>query len=350
MILYRYIARELLSSFLGVTFVLFLIYLGGLMMRVLPDVSNGSIPIEQFLPIISVKILEELIIGIPFSFFLALIVSIGKLLSEHELIAAYACGFQRSKLMMVVTALALFLSLLVGIVSISLAPLADQHYRKIMAEIEQSSELNSIVAGRFVGLSGGGLIYAESGNNKTGFNKVSIFDSTSNKYSVINAERLSGIKSTDSGKIFLFENGTKTTLLRESREVKKTVFDEYGVLVEKKNVMPAHSMYGVPTSVLWSSQDPLHIAELQWRLSLPLMVLILGMVAVSVSRYKPRSGKYGRLFSGIVIYLIYSQLIMNAKVGIVQQTIPPIIGMWWVHLSVVLIFITLFIYQERRAG
>ena len=350
MILNRYIFRELLISFIGVTLVLLLIFLGGLLIRFLPDVTSGLIPINKFLPIVGISLLEESVAGIPLAFFLALVISMGKLFSDYELIAAYACGFQRSKLMSIVISLAVVSALLVGAASIVLAPLADQRYREILAEIEQQSDINSIVAGKFIGLSNGGLIYTESGDNVDGFENVSIFQSTLDEYLVINAKTLSEGEDSANKKLLIFRDGARTTLSKDSMEVKITSFSEYGVQTKLKEVTPAHSMYALPVSVLWGSNNPYHIAELQWRISTPLMVLVLAVVAVAISRYKPRSGKYGRLFIAIAIYMIYSHLIMSSKVAIVQKTIPPIIGMWWVHLSILLIFPSLFISQERRAG
>jgi lipopolysaccharide export system permease protein len=349
-ILYRYILRELLHSFFGVTAVLFLIFLGGLLVRFLPDVSSGIVPIDKFLPIIGVRILEELVVGIPFAFFLALVVSIGKLLSESELIAAYACGFQRSKLMVVVLILAITLAMLVGTVSIILAPLADQRYQEIRAEIEQSSEINSIVSGRFIELSGGGLFYAEGGEHATGFRNISIFNSSTTEYSVINSKTLAEGEGMLGRKPFIFRNGIKTRLLKDTQEVEQSLFSEYGTHLDTKMITPSHSIYAVPATVLWASRNPAHVAELQWRIATPLMMIVLAVVAVSISRYEPRAGKYGRLFVAIVIYMIYSQLIMSSKVAIAHQDIPSVLGMWWVHLSVMAVFAGLFVYQEQRAG
>lgn len=350
MILYRYIVREVMTTFVGVTSVLFLIFLGGLVIRFLPDVSSGSIPVDKFLPIIGVRILEELIVGIPFAFFLALMVAIGKLFSESELIAAYACGLQRTKVLTTVVVVAFILSMLVGIVSIVLAPMADQRYQEILAEIEQKSELSSITPGKFVPLSGGGLIYAETGDENGLFGNVSIFDTTTTGQSVVNANTLAEGANRENGKLLIFGDGIKTTRTKESNEVQITEFKEYGVKIETKNVSPAHSLYAVPVAELWGSTDPARIAELQWRISTPLMMLVLAVVAVAISRYKPRSGKYGRLIIAIVIYMVYSHLIMSSKVAIKHSTISPSIGIWWVHLMIFMVFIALFFYQEKRAG
>lgn len=350
MILYRYIVREVMTTFVGVTSVLSLIFLGGLVIRFLPEVSSGAIPIDKFLPIVGIKILEELIVGIPFAFYLSLIIALGKLFSESELIAAYACGLQRSKVMKTIVIVAVMLALVVGLVTTVLAPLADQRYQEILAEIEQKSELASITPGKFVPLSGGGLIYAETGDEQSHFGNVSIFNSTATEQTVINAISLAEGEDRQNGKMLVFREGIKTTREKDNNEVQITEFDEYGVKLETKRVSPAHSVYAVPTSELWGSSQPIRVAELQWRISTPLMLLVLAVVAVVISRYQPRSGKYGRLIIAIVIYMVYSHLIMSSKLALKSATLSPSIGVWWVHLAILGAFIALFFYQEKRAG
>ncbi len=101
------------------------------------------------------------------------------------------------------------------------------------------------------------------------------------------------------------------------------------------------------TSTLWSSSSAPYTAELQWRITLALMVVVLGVVAVVMSRYRPRSARGGKQIFGIVFYIFYGQLIVIAKNGVAQQTIAPIIGIWWVHILTLVIALMIFFRQER---
>ena len=99
MILYRYITREIVTVFIGVITVLFLILLGTLMVRYLSEVAAGTIAKEFLIPLVAIRALETWVLVVPLSFFLALIIALGRMNGESELIAAYACGFERKKLL-----------------------------------------------------------------------------------------------------------------------------------------------------------------------------------------------------------------------------------------------------------
>ncbi|MCK5877554.1 MAG: LptF/LptG family permease, partial [Candidatus Marithrix sp.] len=80
----------------------------------------------------------------------------------------------------------------------------------------------------------------------------------------------------------------------------------------------------------------------QWRLSFPLSVILLAILAVPLSHTTPRQGQYSKIVSGILIYLIYNNLLNVAKKWVERGDVSPVIGVWWVHIILILIIISLF--------
>ena len=64
-----------------------------------------------------------------------------------------------------------------------------------------------------------------------------------------------------------------------------------------------------PTRELIGSSAPSDIAQLQFRASSPIMALVLTLVAVPLSRLRPRQGRYARVGFAIVVYFVYSNLL-----------------------------------------
>ena len=64
-----------------------------------------------------------------------------------------------------------------------------------------------------------------------------------------------------------------------------------------------------PTRELLGSMRPSDIAQLQFRASSPIMALVLTLVAVPLSRLRPRQGRYARVGFAIVVYFVYSNLL-----------------------------------------
>ncbi|NEO26271.1 MAG: LptF/LptG family permease, partial [Kamptonema sp. SIO4C4] len=54
---------------------------------------------------------------------------------------------------------------------------------------------------------------------------------------------------------------------------------------------------------LWEEQGgPLQVAELQWRISAPISVIVLTLMAVPLSHTSPRQGRFLHLFTAVLIY------------------------------------------------
>jgi lipopolysaccharide export system permease protein len=98
---------------------------------------------------------------------------------------------------------------------------------------------------------------------------------------------------------------------------------------------------------LWRSSSPYHLAELQWRLSMPVSALLLSMLAIFLSRTNPRQGRYAKFFLGILVYVVYSNLLGVARSLVEKGTVDPAVGIWWVHL---LLIIVIVFFMVQHAG
>ncbi|MCW8825506.1 MAG: LPS export ABC transporter permease LptF [Gammaproteobacteria bacterium] len=349
MILYRYITKDIISVFIGVITILFLILLGTLMVRYLAEVADGTIAKEFLIPLVAIRALETWVLVVPLSFFLALIISLGRMNGENELIAAYACGFERKKLLALVVGLSIIVSLFVGGMTLLFAPAADQKYHEVMHQSEQQSDLSVLAPRKFIELSDGSLFYAEGRDEQQRFAGVSIFKTESDNYSVTNAKELTE-RPGDSERtsLMVMKNGVRTDIDYKKKDSQQISFAEYGVYIEKKDPgLPKFGVRAVPSTKLWGSSSPAYTAELQWRITLALMVIVLAVVAVVMSRYQPRSARGGKLILAMVVYMFYGQLLVTSKNGVAQQTLIPEIGLWWVHIATLTIALVIFYRQER---
>jgi lipopolysaccharide export system permease protein len=104
-----------------------------------------------------------------------------------------------------------------------------------------------------------------------------------------------------------------------------------------------------PTRELLRSTALVDIAELQGRLSLPIMVIVLALIAVPLSALRPREGRYARVAIAILIYFLYANLVSAAQVWIEKGRLSPAIGTWWVHAIFVILGLVLLNRQSPIA-
>jgi lipopolysaccharide export system permease protein len=88
------------------------------------------------------------------------------------------------------------------------------------------------------------------------------------------------------------------------------------------------------------------LAEFQWRMSTPLSALLLTLLAIPLSRSKPRQGRYARILAAIVIYAVYFNLLDVGRTWVESGTSP---GIWWVPMLLGLLVLVLYVPWLRFA-
>jgi lipopolysaccharide export system permease protein len=98
---------------------------------------------------------------------------------------------------------------------------------------------------------------------------------------------------------------------------------------------------------LLNSGEPEHRAELQWRIGIPLSTIILAIFAVPLARSQPRAGRYGRLAIGLLVFIVYFNLLSAAKAWVEKGDLEPEFGLWWVHGLFLLIALGQLAFQSN---
>jgi lipopolysaccharide export system permease protein len=76
------------------------------------------------------------------------------------------------------------------------------------------------------------------------------------------------------------------------------------------------------------------------------MLLVLTLIAVPLSKAPPRQGRYNNLALGILVYVIYTNMLGASKAWLEGGSISPLIGLWWVHALFILFATTLLMWQN----
>jgi lipopolysaccharide export system permease protein len=331
-ILARYIFKETAQTWLVVTFVLLLILVTNQFASVLGDAAANRLPREAVFRVMGLTSLQYLTVLIPIGLFLSIMLALGRLHRDSEMAALMACGIGPAGLYRPLALFALMLTLLVGWLALFVSPGALREVQEIAAEARQRVDLSVLEAGRFVGF-GGGVMYAEEVSADGILTNVFVQRRTDARIEVIVAERAwQSDSSQDNVKVLRFGPGKRYEGEPGEPRFRIVTFEEHGIPIELPEAKPVDDdPESRPFARLIGSDDPVDKAELQWRLSVPLAVMILTVLAVPLSKSAPRQGRYGGLAAGVLIYIIYVDVLAAAKVWVEREDIPAFIGLWWVH-------------------
>jgi lipopolysaccharide export system permease protein len=345
----RYLLREVLLGWLGITLVLLLIMVSYRMVGYLAQAANGEIPVNVIFVLLMLKSLWLLAYVMPFSLALGVITGLGRLYRDNEMTVLAACGVGPGRIYPPLLVMAAVIAILLGWMALDVIPEVVAYGERITQRAEQQADVSLLGAGRFNVLRGGQIsFYAERlSDDKQRMENIFVYvydrKNRDKPPQVISAD--SAYRMTDSGSgddYLVFVNGYRYEGRPGDIDYRIMKFDQQGVRVELPGKAPPSSKRSaIPTAELLGSTDLEKIIELQWRLSVPLSVIVLVFLAVPLSRLSPRKGRYGGLVVPVLVFIIYFNLMGTAKAWVEQGAIPPVIGIWWVHLLPVALAVVL---------
>lgn len=347
-ILSRYIVRETAQTWVVVTMVLLLILVTNQFAQVLGDAASDKLPKDAVITVMGLTSMQYLTILIPIGLFLSIMLALGRLYRDSEMSALMACGFGPGGLYRPLILLACLLAVVVAWLALIVSPAAIRAVEKIATEAKQRVDLRVLEAGRFISFADDtAVMYAEAISDDGELTNVFVQRRKSDRVEVIVAaaawqsdSELANVK------VLRFANGRRYEGVPGSRKFRMVEFSEHGIPFEIPELGPIElEPESRPLTELVTSADPLDKAELQWRLSAPLSVLVLTILAVPLSRSAPRQGRYGGLAAGVLLYVIYVDCLAAAKVWVEREAIPQYVGLWWVH--VVFLILALFLLARQ---
>lgn len=345
----RYIVREVLTTWLAVLFVLLIVVTSVEVVQFLKWFLQGDLTTSTVLPLFINSQLKVLVLMIPVSLFLAVLLALSRLYMDSEMTAMMAGGIGPRQWFRALLMVAVPVSLMVLMMTLYMRPWVALQRADINAQIRNVSIISTFAQGRFNrSPDGEAVIYMEeiSKDGKTMSNIFQRFSKDGNTHvdlalSAKNVTQKNGLD------YIQFENGNHYIGVPGESDYSIIEYTEYGLLVPT----PEDRSYplrvqALSTKELWNSDRPEHKAELDWRITLPVATLIIVMMALPLSQTTPRGGRYSKLALGILLYLIYSNLLGMGKAWVSKGVIPYWIGTSWVH---VLGIITLYMLL-RHSG
>lgn len=337
-ILDRYLLREAGGAWLAVTLVLMSIMLSTRFARFLGEAATGILPRELLFKVVALSSLQYLVILIPVSLLLAIMLAMGRLYKDSEIAAMSGCGVSLKQMYRPFMILGVVLTVLAFVLSLYIGPWAGRTAEYISKDAARFVQYNPFEAGRFKQVGGGravvytGSMDAKGGELTTVFARIHEEDGDTLVLAKKGRQRANPL--TGEREVTLSEG------YRYRGEAGKAQFDvmrfgEFTTFIQPPDfVFVSNKRRLYQTSALWNSTDPKDLAELQWRLAAPLSVLILALLAVPLSHTQPRQGRYGKLILGILVYLVYTQLIAVGQTWIAKGQVSPSFGLWWAHALV----------------
>ncbi len=332
MIISRYLTRQILQVTAATTFILLAVVVLGRFLKYLAQASQGEIDPAILALLMSYRIPEFIQLILPLSLLLSILLAYGRMYADNEMTVLSACGLSRRRLLGMTYISSSLVALTVALLSFMLTPMGLVNTDKLLEAQKELNEFDVMVPGLFQNISRGQrTTYTEDIVDER-MQNVFMHESETGRITVANTAIPT--EDEEGGRFVLFTTGSISEKKADSNDMQLTRFAEMGVRIPPREIRIdiAVAERAMTTSALWSSSEASHTAELQWRISLVLIIPILTLMAVPLSRVSPRQGRFAKMVPAVFLYILYFGLLLVSRDLTATGEIPAVLGVWWVHI------------------
>lgn len=351
MIIRRYLTKEVFSGLLAVTGILLLIFMSNQFVRYMNWAAVGKYSglVIMRLMIAQIPLLIGLIL--PLGFYLAVLLSYGRLYVDNEMTVLSACGVSQQYILRSTLVMALVVAIVVAFFMGWVNPSVMAYKETLLENGDGGSILQTVFPGHFESFQEGRSIYYVGKVTRNRHEARDIFmaslptensdnqttEGRTQKYwSLLSAKVATEEYNSELKETFLvMQDGYRYFGKPGEKDFRIIKFDKYGIKINAAAELATRAADALPTraliTLLWTPRLREAAAELQWRASLPISTILLALLAIPLCRVRPRQGRYLALIPAILAYMIYANFMFVTRSWLEQGAIPIWLGVWWVH-------------------
>ncbi len=339
---------------MAVTLVLLLVMFGVTLGELLNDIAGGRLPPGLLGELVVLKIPDVLATILPLAVFIAVIWGLGRLYRDQEMAVMRASGFNWTLMLRPLFNLVLPVAVLLLAIGLIIAPMAAQTAQQRLEDAFRTASEWGLQTGQFHVLRDGNLVLYVEAVEKDGqtLRNVFIRQKNNEREQIWVAEKGYYWLNVQTGERFLtLENGQITEGGAETLDFGIIRFSRNDLRVpepERRNSAP--DIEALSSEELLNSGNRVERTELQWRLSPAMAIIILALLAIPLSHSRPREGRGGRVVMGILLYVVYANLLYMNRTWVAEGVLPLLPGMWWVHAAFGVIALVWLHRQGRKVG
>lgn len=346
----RSLLREFGNLAVAVFATLFAITLTTQLIRYLGQAASGKLLSEAVLALLGFSALNYLPVLLSLTLFISVLMTISRSYRDSEMVIWFSAGLPLTAWVRPVLIFAAPLVFVIALLSLFLSPWAIGQSEEYRRQLDSRDELSRIAPG----------VFRESANAERVFFVEGIAGDSSNVQNVFVTSMQHGrpgVMVSRRGFTETAANGDRFIVLADGRryegnpgeaEYRVMEFKRYAVRIEtreaKSGQIPAR---GLSTQTLLEEPHQGNLAELLWRIGLPLGALNLALLAIPLAFVNPRASRSTNLVFALLTYMVYSNLISVSQAWVSQGKIAFQIGWWAVHVAMLLLLLALF-YRRMR--
>ena len=340
MILRRYMTQQVAANTAIVLLFLMALMLGGRLIRYFGIAAEGRLDVGLLFTIIGYNIPTFLELILPLSFFIALMLVLGRMYVDQEMSVLFASGISRGRLTRLMIPLITGLFVLQMGISLWAKPWGLSNSKQIWQTQSLGSLLDLVRPKTFISSGNYHLYVDEFDKEKRELKNLYVVQQQTDKSGkiakndvIITATRAYQVpsKDTDSSMQLDLFQGRRYELGTNNAKYNQASFEKYRITLEKpasEKITETNVETQTTAKLLANTQKPEVKAELGYRFTMPWLIIIAAMLATPLAQVRPRQGRWLRLLPSVLIFASCAISIISLRTAIAKESISEYAYIW----------------------
>ena len=340
MILRRYMTQQVAANTAIVLLFLMALMLGGRLIRYFGIAAEGRLDVGLLFAIIGYNIPTFLELILPLSFFIALMLVLGRMYVDHEMSVLFASGISRGRLTRLMIPLITGLFVFQMGISLWAKPWGLSNSEHIWQTQSLGSLLDLVRPKTFISSGNYHLYVDEFDKEKRELKNLYVVQQQTDKSGkiakndvIITATRAYQVpsKDTDSSMQLDLFQGRRYELGTNNAKYNQASFEKYRITLEKpasEKITETNVETQTTAKLLANTQKPEVKAELGYRFTMPWLIIIAAMLATPLAQVRPRQGRWLRLLPSVLIFASCAISIISLRTAIGKERISEYAYIW----------------------
>ena len=350
MIFRRVLLKEFGNLALAVFTTLFAITITTQMIRLLGQAAGGAVLTSGVLPLLGFSALNYLPVLLSLTLFISVLMALSRSYRDSEMVVWFVSGVSLIAWVRPVIIFAGPIVILVALLSTILSPWATGKSEDFRRQMERRDDLSRVAPGVFREASESNRVFfveAVAGD-EVSVQNVFVSSVRDGQLGVLVSKRGYRESTPTGDKFVVLTNGRRYQGTPGLADYRVMDFDRYAILIEahEEGVVQEQSK-SLPTSALLQNPTNANLAELLWRVGLPISAFVLALMAIPLSFVNTRASRSINLVFALLAFMIYSNLISVSQAWVTQGRLGFGTGWWVIHAGMSVLVLVLFWRRVR---
>ena len=306
------VRKELARGFGATLVVILTIVLTNALIRSVGQAASGAVAPQDVVLLLGYVTLGQLPALLALSLFVAVVVALGRMYRDSEMIIWFASGVGIGRFVRPVLRTAWPVLLVVAVLVLVVWPWGNRASLELRERYQQRGDLARVAPGVFQSSRDGSrVLFVERGGAEGG-DARNVFILTRNDSGEALISAATGrIERVDGDPVLVLERGERSSEEPASGERLRASFERYQLLAPERAARAAESRppRSVGTLELLANPTARHQGELAWRLGLLLGAANLLLLGIALAASQPRRPSNWNLLFALLAFVVYYNLI-----------------------------------------